>query len=426
VSVIGGEAVVRAANLVAALFIARVYGGFVLGAYAASLAVVTVFMMFADNGLQTFAITELSDTLSGRNKIVGQVYVCKTILVAAAVVLLGVVAGWLRLSPFLWAIGMWVTIRTVLQSYSQLQMAMLKSLSKANAIGVIQVLHSLLLLAGIWIALLRGWTVFALLAWFTAGQFFEFAMTMLVLNRTGLRPSLPVEIHFWAAMRKSTPFGITYGLATLIVRSDTVVLSMLVPLSVLGAFSAANSILVVVYVAAWLLGSVLLPEMVRRSATAESLRLYVRRWAWLIGFITVPCAVLAFLAAPKVMPLLFGPSLAQSGVLASVMALACPFILLNAVYTNFAMATNNRTVFTGLFAATAVITIALDFFLGRAFGPVGVATAIVIREAGMFVGFWMLMSRRSSPRRRSAAVPAGYPVSSRSNDRAAQLENLSN
>src|ERR1700739_599184 len=168
-------------------------------------------------------------------------------------------------------------------------MAILKSLSKANVIGVIQALHSLFLLTGIWITLLRGWTVFALLAWFTAGQFFEFAAAMLVLNRTGLRPSLPAEIDFWSAMRKSTPYGITYGLATLIVRSDTVFLSMLVPLSVLGAFSAANSILVVVYVAAWLLGSVLLPEMVRLSVTAEGLRIYVRKWAWLIGFTAIPC-----------------------------------------------------------------------------------------------------------------------------------------
>jgi O-antigen/teichoic acid export membrane protein len=404
-SVIGGEAAVRAASLVAALFIARVYGGSVLGAYAVSLAVVTVFMMFADNGLQTFAITELSAALTGRNKIVGQVYISKTILVAAAIVLLAVVARWLKLSPFLWAIAAWVTLRTVLQSYSQLQMAILKSLSKASAIGIIQIVHSLFLLTGIWLVHLRGWTIFILLAWFTAGQFLEFAATMPVMSRAGLRPGLPTRIHFWAAMRRSTPFGITNGLANLIVRSDTVVLSILVPLSVLGAFSAANSMLVVVYVAAWLLGSVLLPEMVRLSVSPERLYLYVRKWTRLLAITSTPIAILSFLAAPNTMLLLFGPSLVQSGGLASVMALACPFILLNAVYTNFAIAMNNRAVFTGLFCATAVIAIGLDFFLGRAFGALGIASAIVIREAGMLAGFWALMSRRvSSP------AQVGYPI----------------
>jgi O-antigen/teichoic acid export membrane protein len=407
VSVIGGEAAVRAANFAATLFIARVYGGFVLGGYAASIAVVTIVIMFADNGLQTFAITELSRTPSGPNGIVGQVYISKTILVAIAVVLLGVVASWLKLNPLLWAIGTWVTIRTVVQSYSQLQMAILKSLSKAKAIGLIQVTHSLILLAGIWLAFLHGWTVFTLLAWFTGGQFFEFAMTLLALSGADFRLGWPAQIQFWTAMRKSTPFGMTYGLANLIVRSDTVVLSTLVPLSVLGTFSAANSILVVVYVAAWLLGSVLLPEMARLSASAESLHLYVRKWTRLLAFTALPCAFLAFLAAPKVVVLLFGPSFGQSGKLASVMALACPFIALNSVYTNFAIAMNRTAVFTGLFAATAVIAIALDFLLGRVFGPVGIAAAIVIREVGMLFGFWMLMSRKPSP-----AAQVGYPVSS--------------
>ena len=406
VSVIGGEAIVRAANFAAALFIARVYGGAVLGAYAASLAVVTIFLMFADNGLQTFAITELSGKLSDRNEIVGRVSVSKTILLAITVLLLAAIATWLKLPPFLWAIGTWITARTVLQSYSQLQMAILKSVSKASAIGVIQIFHSLFLLMGIGITLLRGWTIFALLAWLTGGQLFEFLLTILVLSRAGLRPRWPRPLCFWASMRKSTPFGITYGLANLIVRADTVVLSALVPLSVLGTFSAPNSILLVVYVAAWLLGTVLLPEMVRLSASAGALKFYVRKWTRLLTLTTLPCAILASLAAPKVMVLLFGAAFYRSGALASVMALACPFIVLNSVYTNLAIALNSKGVFTGLFAATAVITIGLDFIVGRAFGPMGIAVAIVIREVGMMTGFWLLMFRRPS-----AVAQVAYPAS---------------
>jgi O-antigen/teichoic acid export membrane protein len=395
-SVLGGEAAVRAANFAAALFIARVFGGFALGAYAACLAVITVVVMIADNGLQTFAITELAGRPSEREPIIGQIYLYKTILLIAAIVLLAAIAGSLNLSTFLWGIGVWVTGRTVLQSYSQLQMAILKSLSKTNAIGVIQLMHSLLLFVGIGAALLRHWTVFALLAWFTGGQFFELALTIVVLLRAGLRPRWPAAPRFRSSMRKSAPFGITSGLANLIVRSDTVVLSTLVPLSVLGTFSAPNSILLIVYVAAWLMGSVLLPEMVSLSANAEGLKHYVKRWAKLLSFTSVPIAILACLAAPRCISLLFGPAFDRSGALASVMALACPCILLNSVYTNFAIAMNKRAIFTGLFAGTAVLAVGLNFLLGRAFGPMGIAAAIVIREASLLAGFWVLMGRKSS------------------------------
>jgi O-antigen/teichoic acid export membrane protein len=47
-SVVGGEAAVRAANFVVVLFISREYGAAALGAYAVSLAVSTVVVMFAD------------------------------------------------------------------------------------------------------------------------------------------------------------------------------------------------------------------------------------------------------------------------------------------------------------------------------------------------------------------------------------------
>jgi O-antigen/teichoic acid export membrane protein len=399
VSVLGGEAAVRAANFAAALFIARTFGGFALGAYAACLAVITVVMMIADNGLQTFVITELTGRPSERDSIIGHVYLCKTILFVGAIVLLAAIAGSLDLSIFLWGIGSWVTARTVLQSYSQLQMAILKSLSKTNAIGVIQLIHSLFLFLGIGAALLFHWGIFALLAWFTAGQCFELTLAITVLLRAGLRPRWATTPQFWDSMRKSAPFGITSGLASLIVRSDTVVLSTLVPLSVLGTFSAPNSILLIVYVSAWLLGSVVLPEMVRLSAAEERLRNYVSKWTRLLSLASIPVAVVAFLAAPKFIPLLFGPAFNRSGALASVMALACPFILLNSVYTNFAIAMNKRAVFTGLFAGTAVLAVGLDFLLGRAFGPMGIATAIVIREASLLAGFWILMSYKPSQAR---------------------------
>ena len=401
VSVLGGEAAVRAANFAAALFIGRAFGGFTLGAYAACLAVITVVVMIADNGLQTFVITELTGRPSQRDSIVGHFYFYKTILFAGAIVVLAAIAGSLHVSLFLWGIGSWVTARTVLQPYSQLQMAILKSLSRTNAIGAIQLIHSLFLFVGIGAALLRHWGIFTLLAWFTAGQFFELTLAIALLLRAGLRLRWTAAPQFWDSMRKSAPFGITSGLANLIVRSDTVVLSTLVPLSVLGTFSAPNSILLIVYVSAWLLGSIVLPGMVRLSATEEGLRQYVKKWTRVLSLTSIPVAAVAFLAAPKFIPLLFGPAFDQSGALASVMALACPFILLNSVYTNFAIALNKRAVFTGLFAGTAVLAVGLNFLLGRAFGPMGIATAIVIREASLLAGFWILMSRKPSRARQA-------------------------
>ncbi len=407
ISVLSGEAGVRVANLCFTLLIARRFGGAALGVYAACIALVTIAVMFAENGLHTTAILELSAASSERGKIAGKLYVCKTILTVVALLILLSAGMAMRLSAFVWMVAVWVTLRTVLQSYSQLQMAFLKAVGKAHSIGPMQFAHAFLLLTGILLTYRQGWSFRFLLAWFAGGQLFELALTGFAAWRAGIRPSWPGGNFVWPTIVKSTPLGIANGLANTIIRLDTIVLAALVTLPELGTFSAANTLLAVFYVACWLFGSVLLPEMVRLSSTPEVLRAYTRKWAlWIVAALT-PCVVAAFLAAPKVMVLLYGPGFAKSGAIAATMVLACPLILLNTLYANLAIATNLKTVYLGVFAGTAVLTLALDFFLGRGFGAMGVAAAIVIREAGMFGGFWMLMSRHPW-----ATAEVGYLITS--------------
>jgi O-antigen/teichoic acid export membrane protein len=397
VSVIGGEAAVRVANFAAILVIARAYGRAALGAYSVSLAVVTVVVMFADNGLQTAAITQISSVNAQRNQIIGRLAVSKSILLGVAAILLAILGSWTKQGPLFTAIGFCVALRAILQSYSQLQMAVLKSVSKANWIGIIQCVHSASLFVGIWLAMKQGWTIFSLLWWLASCQLLELLLGTAVLYRNEIRASWPVRLDFLATVKMAAPFGIAYGLANLIIRSDTIVLSTFVPLAELGAFSAANTILLIVYVCAWLFGSVLLPEMVRLSSEQESLRMYANQWTRWVILITVPGALLVSLVAPTVIVVLYGPAFAESGTLASIMIMACPLILLNSIYTARAIATNSRGIFLGIFGVGTLVSLALDFFFGRAYGSTGIAWAIVIREAGMLFAFWLLTSRLALP-----------------------------
>ena len=391
-SVLGGEAAVRLANLAVVLFIARGYGGTVLGAYAVSVAMVTVVVMFADNGLQIAAITQLSDGLLGRNHTVGRLTFAKTVLLVAAILLLVVIASWTGRKQLVWEIGFWVALRTVVQSYSQLQMAILKSVSRANVIGIIQFLHSSILFLGIGCAFKLGWDIFALLGWVTFCQFVELVLGVGVLYRSGILPRWPGRLQLVTTLKMAAPFGIAYGLANLIIRSDTIILSTFTSLAGVGVFSAANTILLMVYLSSWLFSSVLLPEMVPLARKPENLAAYSNQWVRRVLWITVPGALLLSAAAPRGLILFYGANFASSGLVGSAMALACPFIVLNSIYTARVIAVNRRSVFLGIYGVGALATVALDFILGRAFGPPGIAVAIVLREAGMLFGFWFLVS----------------------------------
>jgi len=90
------------------------------------------------------------------------------------------------------------------------------------------------------------------------------------------------------------------------------------------------------------------------------------------------------------------------------MLLATPFILLNSVYANRAIASGAKVTYLGVFAVTAVATLILNYILGHSFGAKGAAAAIVIREVGMFAGFWMLTSRVSAPVPQFGVSPPPY------------------
>jgi len=87
--VVGGELLLRVANVAVAVLIGRVYGAAALGFYAAILAVATVAERVADNGLELTGIAEVSRNSEGLSAIATALYLDKTLLSVAAITLLG-------------------------------------------------------------------------------------------------------------------------------------------------------------------------------------------------------------------------------------------------------------------------------------------------------------------------------------------------
>jgi len=404
-SVVGGEALLRAANLAAVVVIARLYGPTILGTYSTVLAVATVAVMMADNGLQVFSVAESSKRLHELEIVLGQLYVVKTFLFLVMAMALVGVGLWLRFSRITWILGAIITLRTLLYSYCQLNAGVLKSLDRMAVIGSIQAIHCALLLTGIGLVFVRAWSITILLLWLVLGQAFEFILSSSVLWRQHVRPARVTLSGCLGVLRRSTPVGITYTTAAFILRGDVIVLSILSSAAVVGHFAAANMPLVMVYVAAWLFGSVLLPEMVRRSANLTLLQSYVNQWIRGLLLTLIPLCTVLVWAAPALVRVLYGPAFATTGTLASIMVMSVPFILCNAVYLSKAIAVASSRTYIGIYLGTAAAALLLDFALGDLWGPVGVAIAIVVREIGMFLAFRIVMA--VADQRSLAAAEAG-------------------
>lgn len=394
-SVLGGEAMVRAVNLVAALAIARLYGPAILGLYGTCLAVVTTVALFADNGLQLSAVTEIGAPRRESSRVLGELYFSKAILSALVIVFLFLIGLYGRFPQIYWVIGALITLRTLIQSYSQLQVAILKSLFRMHLIGIVQAVHAGILLFGIEVAFLRHWPVAAFLAVSVVTQTLELLLMSAAVYRARIQPRWPLLSACFALMRRSFPRGLAYSLANLIIRLDVLVLSLFVSLSEIGQFSAADNLLVIIYLAAWLLGSVLLPEMVQLSESAEGLAGCMKRWLRITSLLVVPAAVIGYFLTPSIIVALYGAHFDHAGALASWMVLACPFIVWNSLYLHYAIATGAQRTYVSILLVTALFAVISNYLLASHFGATGVAASILIRESLMSCAFWLLYPRAS-------------------------------
>jgi len=377
----------RLANFGVAALIGRLYGVPVLGLYATILAVATLGERLADNGLELTGIAEVSARPRYTSEIATALYADKTILCALAIGLLATTGRIAGLSPSQWLIAAILTLRTFLYSYCRLHAGFLKGLDRTKQIAKCQGVHFSLLAVGLADVYLQHKSLVVLLLYLLAAQIVEYICTFVVLHRFGVGYAAVSVSLCWDLMRRSVPVGATYTLATVMLRGDVLILSLLTSSTVVGSFAAANTGLVLIYVIAWLFSGVLLSHLGRHARNNQALNLHFRKILRTVTLISILLAAAGVLISRFAVILIFGKSFAAAGSTAAIMILALPLIFLNAAFLSRLIAKNASRIAAFIYLPAAILSLLLNYFLGRYYGAAGVAVSIVLREAVICVVF---------------------------------------
>jgi O-antigen/teichoic acid export membrane protein len=179
-------------------------------------------------------------------------------------------------------------------------------------------------------------------------------------------------------------------------RGDVLMLSLVASATVVGTFAAADTGLVMIYVVAWLFSGVLLSDLGRLSHNRKVFDLHFRNILRPVVIVSIPLATVGFLVARFAVIWIFGPNFATAGFSAAIMMLALPFIFANAAFLSRLIAKNAGRVALVIYSAAALLSLLLNYLLGRYYGAPGVALSVVLREAVMtaaFLRFWRLPDR---------------------------------
>jgi O-antigen/teichoic acid export membrane protein len=379
--VVGGEMLLRLANFGVAALIGRLYDAPVLGMYATIVAVATLGERLADNGLELTGIAEVSTRSRYVSEIVTALYIDKTILCVVAIGLLATMGRIIGLPPSQWIIAAILTLRTFLYSYCRLHAGFLKGLDRTRQIAKCQVVHFSLLALGLAYVYLKHKGLVVLLLCLLAAQIVEYICSFVVLSGLGVSPTPVPASLCWELMRRSVPVGTTYTLATVMLRGDVLMLSLVASATVVGTFAAADTGLVMIYVIAWLFSGVLVSELGRHARSSQASNLHFRKILRTVMLVSIPIAMAGVLFARFAVILIFGKSFAAAGSTAAIMILALPLILLNAAFLSRLIAKSAARVAVFIYLPAALLSLLLNYLLGRYYGAAGVAVSIVLREA---------------------------------------------
>jgi PST family polysaccharide transporter len=385
--VVGGEMLLRLANFGVAALIGRLYGAPTLGLYATIVAVATLGERLADNGLELTGIAQVSVRPRYTSKIATALYTDKTILCALAIGLLATMGRIAGLSSSQWLVAAILTLRTFLYSYCRLHAGFLKGLDRTRQIAKCQGFHFSLLASGLAYVYLKHKGLVALLLCLLAAQIVEYVCSFVVLRRLGVGYAAVSASLCWDLMRRSLPVGATYTLATVMLRGDVLILSLLASSTVVGTFAAADTGLVMIYVIAWLFSGVLLSDLGRYALNNQALNLHFHKILRTVTLISIPLAAAGVLFARFAVIMIFGKSFAAAGSAAAIMILALPLIFLNAAFLSRLIAKNVSRVAPFIYLPAAILSLLFNYFLGRYYGAAGVAISIVLREAVICVVF---------------------------------------
>jgi O-antigen/teichoic acid export membrane protein len=203
-----------------------------------------------------------------------------------------------------------------------------------------------------------------------------------------LRPVPPSIERLGAMIAEGSPFlGITL-LTQVLLQLDIIVLGFLRPAAEVGYYTGAYRLVLFVFTLSGLLSQAAFPQLVRRyvedgARFQRLLRLLVR----LAAHFTLPVTAMFIVESPSIIRAVFGPEFAPSSDIMRILALWIPLGFYNSVVAIGLIAGGQQRRYLGIAAAGAVITAGLLVVLVPAYGGLGAAAAVVVREAGMLVLF---------------------------------------
>lgn len=376
--------------------IARYLGPPGFGVLCFALAFTRIFGIFTDFGFHLLTVREVSRDNSSAAKYLRNINGMKVVLGGFVLGAIVITINLLDYPAETIRVVYWVGLSIVVASFSQALCSIFHAHQRMEYDSLGKILNALLMLGGVLLAVRLRWTVMGLALLFAVSS-----VVLLLYNLMVLRFVFKDVFSKWVGaglvefdwgfckptLKQALPFGLTAVFGMIYHWIGTVMLSTMKGDVVVGWYSAAYRIILVLLLVPSAFDMAVYPVMSRLYVSSRnSLELMCEKGFKYLTFIGIPIGIGGMLLADRIILLVFGSEYVPSIIALQILVWSAVLIFIGAPFASLLNSINKQIILAKIVGVAVALNIFLNLILIPKYSYVGAGIATVISEFLIVLG----------------------------------------
>jgi len=394
-SLTSAEVISKILQIFVFIYLARAFGKDGFGIFSFGLSFAFIIVIFANFGLSTLLVREISRNKKLASKYLSNALISKIFLSILTLFLTYVFLNIIGYTDETKVVAYIMVIFAIIQSYTDLFYSIFQAFEKMYYDSIIKVLRMVILVALVYYAIKNSMGLVISSLIFPLTEIVILLIASAIVYTKFTRMSFSFDYKFSKVLlKKSSLFCLTIGFAGIYIYIDSVMLSKIRSTTEVGIYAAAANIIIALIFIPMMYGNAIYPVISRFFITSKSSikSAYGRSFKYML-ILGLPISAGLYILSDKIILILYGSQYIASVAALSILSWYLFLRFLNVV-SGFTLSSINKQSSRVLSQGIAVlINVILNLIFIPLYGFIGAAIATVITEIAFFIIYMYFISK---------------------------------
>lgn len=361
---------------------ARYLGVENFGILSFALAFAGIFGVFSDLGLRTLVVREVARDKSLTEKYIGNSLSIKILLAFITLFLIFITLNIWGYDIKTSIVVYLISISVIIASFSQFFYSIFQAYEKMEFQGISVFLNAVFVFLGILTVIYLNSNVVGFSFVYILAAILVLIFNLIICLKKFSLPGLLLDHEFWkVSIKEALPFAITGISINIYTWIDTIILAFLKGSEVVGYYTAAYRLVIVLLVIPVIVNTVVFPLMSRYHVSSkDNLKYSFEKLFKFMALIGIPLGVGTIIVAEKVILLVYGTEYIPSVIALQILVWSLVMIFLRSPFERLLEASNKQFSVTKIFFIGAIFNIVLNLIFIPIYSYVGAAIITVLTD----------------------------------------------